>query len=115
VRRADLAALTILAASAAGCAAQAESTRPLPAWFVTRSAELANEGYPDLANVPDRIDANVSQPHWNQVQQELDAAHAELRANPRSQPAPAAAQQGDAAAEFDENAREAIESTRRQH
>lgn len=103
------------AAALTACAGAETSNRPLPAWFVERQAELNNEGYPDLANVPDRIDANTRQPYWDGVTAELDAAAAAMRANPRSgAPADAAAQAADAET-FDAEARQALEATRSQH
>jgi hypothetical protein len=98
----------LTAAILAGCA------QP-PAWFVERSAQLNREGYPRLANVPSRVDANVNQAHWDSVRNELDAASAELRASPRSEPPRSPDSQSAAADAFEQNARADIEATRLKH
>ncbi|MGE0830675.1 MAG: hypothetical protein AB7O04_15165 [Hyphomonadaceae bacterium] len=116
MRLSGLTALTIFAAAqAAGCAASAESARPLPDWFVEKREALEAEGYPELANVPDRVDANANQAHWDRVVRDLDRAGAQVQANPRSEPPPTEAEQAAQADAFDEAARGAIESTRSQH
>lgn len=107
------AALGILAAAATSCAAAPDSERPLPAWFVERQAELDAEGYPDLANVPERVDAEVDDAHWDDVTRELDRVASEMAANPRSEPAPSPEQTDAAAADFDARARDDLERTRR--
>jgi hypothetical protein len=107
-------ALGLLAAAlAAGCASSGREE--LPGWFVERSRELRREGYPRLANVPERVDANVNQAHWDQVREELDTAGAAIRASPRSEPPPPVDDQNAAADAFDENARAEIEATRLKH
>lgn len=115
MRVGSISALVLLAAGAAGCASAEDEGRPLPAWFVERQAALEAEGYPELANVPDRVDANTRQPYWDGVTAELDAARQEMAQNPRSERPASAEEQAGAAEQFDQGAREALESTRSQH
>ncbi|NWG54675.1 MAG: hypothetical protein HXY28_13235 [Hydrogenophilaceae bacterium] len=108
-------AAAALAAAAGACASNAETTRPLPAWFVEQQAALEKEGYPRLENVPDRVDATVDQGHWDAVTRELDAAAAEMLADPRSAPAVAGAAADADAAAFTEAARRELEATGAAH
>jgi hypothetical protein len=110
-------ALTLLAAAlAAGCASKSASqAQQPPAWFVQRAAELDRQGYPRLANVPDRVDANTNPAYWEGVRRDLDAERAALQASPRSQPPPPADAHAAAAAAFDQSARADIEATRLKH
>ncbi|MBI1188958.1 MAG: hypothetical protein GC206_16760 [Alphaproteobacteria bacterium] len=105
-------AAAVLAASAGACASTAESARPLPAWFVEQQAALEQEGYPRLENVPDRVDATVDDGHWDTVTRELDAAATDMMADPRSEPASAAAQEDAEAVQFSEQAMEELQTTR---
>jgi hypothetical protein len=107
-----LALPAIMLASAAGCASPQEAERPLPAWFVARKAELEREGYPKLENVPSRVDANVNQEHWDQVTRELEAARAEMQANPRSERPPTPTEDAAAVETFDEKARTDLDAAR---
>jgi hypothetical protein len=108
-------ALSVLAAIlAAGCASGGDGAEP-PAWFVERAAELNREGYPELANVPERVDANLDAAHWEEVRRELDAERAAMQQSPRSGPPPSPDAQAAAADAFDENARADIEATRLKH
>lgn len=97
----------------AGCAS-GDRAEP-PAWFKQREKELRREGYPRLANIPDRVDANVNQTHWDEVRTELDADAAAMRASPRSEAPPTADAQEQAATAFEEKARGDLEATRAQH
>ncbi|MGE0046177.1 MAG: hypothetical protein AB7J28_14055 [Hyphomonadaceae bacterium] len=109
-------ALVIFAAAAAGCVSAAEDEgRPLPEWFVQERAALDAEGYPDLANVPERVDANTRQPYWDGVTAELEAERRDMQASPRAEAPPTADEQAAAAETFDQGARDALETTRRQH
>ena len=102
-----LAVILALGAGASGCASTIP--RNAPAWYAQAVHNEAH-GYPDLRNVPRTYSANNDAAHWAAVQAEVVAAAAEMRANPRSEPAPA--QNPDA---FMDDARAAIDATRATH
>lgn len=110
-----IAAFAACAVTSCASGEEAADQRPLPAWFVEQRAALEAEGYPDLANVPDRVDANTRQPYWDGVTAELDSARRDLQTSPRAERPPTAEEQAAEAAAFDEGARNALETTRRQH
>jgi hypothetical protein len=97
-----------LALLAPGCASS-KPAEDAPAWYVDAMSDK-NSQYPSLRSVPATNDANNDPAHWNAVAEELQAAAAAMRANPRSEPANAS----DAAA-FAEEARRDIEATRDTH
>ena len=99
---------TMLGASAAlaGCvSAPAEA----PAWYAEQDA-AATQGYPDLHDVPRTSIANTNARHWSQVERDVVAAGAAMRASPRAQPAGPA--QPDT---FVEQARQELEESRASH
>lgn len=112
MRRIPTAILTMsvcaMALFAPGCASS-KPAENAPAWFVDAMNDK-NAPYPSLRSVPETNDANTDLAHWSAVAEELRAAAAAMRANPRSEPANA----NDAAA-FAEEARRDIEATRDTH
>lgn len=75
--------------TALGACASAQAAGDAPTWFAEREGAL-QEGFPSLQSVPRTHDANTDPAYWEDVQEDLVAAGAEVRANPRSQPATAA-------------------------
>ena len=63
-----------------GCASTPANT---PDWFRQREATIES-GYPDLHSVPHTVNLTLNPAHWAEVQADLDAAKAEVRADPRS-------------------------------
>src|SRR5690606_6996501 len=59
----------------------------VPAWFEQRNA-ANDESYPALRSVPRAIQANTDPQYWNEVERDLLAAAAEMKAHPRAEPAP---------------------------
>lgn len=82
-----------------------------PQWFTDRLAEEEG-GYPSLRDVPRTSVANTDQQHWSQLEQDLQAAGAELKSHPRAAPASEADVQP---SEFLEQAREDLEEARQAH
>lgn len=97
-----LAALTLGACASPGADA--------PAWYTQRTAEQDTD-YPSLRSVPRTHDANVSQSHWNAVEQETLAAAAQMRASPRA----TFGEPPQDPAVFIEEARQALEASRQSH
>jgi hypothetical protein len=80
-----------------------------PAWFQQRSA-ANDESYPALRSVPREIQANTDAQYWDEVERDVLAAAAEMKASPRAEPAPAEDPTG-----FVEEAQEVLEETRQTH
>lgn len=91
-----------------GACASAEPT-DAPEWY-REAARSSGDGYPSLAVTPHAPATVADQAHWAAVEADLLAAREEMRANPRSEPAPPQ----DPGVFLDE-AREDIEQTRDSH
>jgi hypothetical protein len=104
-----VAPVAALALSACAGAWGRDELARAPAWFKERQKELAGQGYPDLASVPQSTVSAAEAARWAATEQELRAAGAAIEASPRGQPAPPADDDADA---FDKAAREAIDSAR---
>lgn len=100
------ASVAMIALGLGGCVS---SSGQEPAWFAERVAEEGG-AYPDLREVPHGTIANTDQAHWGDVERELMAAAAEMRANPRAQ---YAAPEDPAA--FADQARRDLDAARRSH
>jgi len=116
VKRRIPAAMIAASACAAACAltacASAKAPEGAPAWYAATLAE-PDQPYPELRSVPQDVHVNTDQAHWDAVAADVIAAREEMRANPRSEPAPGpAAQEADA---FAGEARRDIEETRDTH
>ena len=103
-----LAAIVLLLGvlAAAGCSG---TPKDQPAWVTARLATVGNT-YPNLHDVPRTNNADTNAQHWAEVQADVTAAGAAMRADPRNQPAPPA----DANA-FINDAQSAIDQTRQSH
>ena len=86
--RAQLIAAALLGASALGACASSGAGEE-PAWFSEREASVPNT-FPSLRDVPRETNANTDAAYWARLQAELTDVRAEMRNNPRSQPATAA-------------------------
>lgn len=95
---------------AAGLGACASAPSNPPAWYTQRESTI-EQGYPSLRSVPRTNIADTDETHWAAVEADMLAAGAELRNNPRAQPAPAT----DDANAFIDDARQALEETRQSH
>ena len=116
--RRTLAAIRFLAApiglaamALAGCSST-EIPAEAPAWYA-ETLNAPKQDFPTLRDVPREVQANTDPQHWANVQAEMNAAVAAMRASPRSEPAPGTAAQDGSA--FADEAREDIEATRDQH
>ncbi len=99
----------MLGLSGCGAGLSARELAGTPGWFKARQKELAGQGYPDLASIPDPATAVEDGPRWREVEKELLTEGESIAASPRAQPAPA----GDpAAATFESEARGAVENAR---
>ena len=70
----------------AGCVAVvgcASTPADAPAWYRQRQATIESS-YPDLHSVPRTVNLTLDPAHWAEVQADLDAAKAAVRADPRS-------------------------------
>ena len=76
--------LLAAAVSVAGCAASVP--RNSPDWYRAAAHEHVS-GYPSLRDVPRTTAANTDAAYWARLRTDLTTASAEMRANPRSQPA----------------------------
>ena len=101
-------ALALGAAALGACASGPSGDQP--AWFTEREGSVART-FPSLQSVPRDNNANTDPAYWAEVQEELLAAGAQVRSNPRSQPATAE----DDPALFLEEARREIEQARLAH
>jgi len=81
-----------------------------PAWFGEREAALGDD-YPSLRDIPTGTIANVDQRYWASVEADVVAAGAAMKAHPRAAPPTGE----ETPAEFIEEAREDLESTRQAH
>lgn len=104
-----LIAAALFAASAVTACASPQ-TGEEPAWFAQREAATENT-YPSLQSVPRDTDANLDAAYWAQLQQDMVAAGAAVRSNPRAQPATAAEDPN----AFLEEARRELEQARLAH
>lgn len=102
-----LATAGISAFALAGCVGS--SGGQPPAWFAERVAEEEGD-YPSLREVPRTTIANTDQAHWAAAEQQMMQAAAELRSHPRAQPGPPTDPNV-----FLQEARSALEATRRSH
>lgn len=107
--RGQLITAALLGASILGACASSGSGEE-PAWFAEREAGL-QQSFPSLRDVPRTTSANTDAAYWAGVEQDLAAAGAEMRNNPRSQPATAA----DDPNIFLEEARRELERARLAH
>jgi hypothetical protein len=89
-----------------GCATAPANT---PDWYRQRERTIES-GYPDFHSVPNTVNLTTDPAHWAEVTADLDAAKAEVQADPRSVWTPP-----EDAAAFEADARAAIEATRRRH
>ena len=89
-----------------GCASTPTDT---PAWFRQRERTVES-GYPDLHSVPRTVNLTLDPAHWADVQADLNAAKAEVAADPRSVWTPP-----DDANVFLNDARAELERTRLAH
>jgi hypothetical protein len=72
----------VLSALATGCVSAPDGA---PAWYEQRAAESGG-GYPSLHEVPTHSIANTDPSHWAEVEADVVAAGAAMKANPRAQP-----------------------------
>lgn len=86
--RGHLIVAALVGASALGACASTGSSQE-PAWFSEREQSVPNT-FPSLRDVPSATNANTDAAYWARLQADLTAAGAEVRNNPRSQPATAA-------------------------
>ena len=63
-----------------GCASEPANT---PAWYRAREATIEH-GYPTFQSVPRTVNLTLDPAHWADVQADLDAAKAQVQADPRS-------------------------------
>ncbi len=101
----------LAAIALAGCASP-DVPADAPAWY-TETMSAPDQPFPALRDVPATTQANTDPAHWDAVRVEMNAAVAELRASPRSEPAPGTAAQDGSA--FADEAQRDIEATRDQH
>jgi hypothetical protein len=99
--------VAMLGLSACGAGLSAKELAATPGWFKARQKEIAGQGYPDLASIPDPAVATQDDARWRAVGDDLLEQADSLEASPRAQPAPA----GDAAT-FESEARRAVENAR---
>jgi hypothetical protein len=100
-------AASLVAASLAGCVSASPEG---PAWYQEQNASAPGT-FPNLRDVPRGTAANTDPAHWAALKADVLAAAAEMRANPRSQPASL----DQDAAEFVDAARRELEAARDAH
>lgn len=66
--------------AAVGCASTPAN---VPDWYRQRERTIESS-YPDFHSVPRTVNLTLDPAHWAEVQADLDAAKAEVRADPRS-------------------------------
>jgi hypothetical protein len=81
----------------------------VPDWYRQREHTIEN-GYPRFQDVPRTVNLTLNPAHWAEVQTDLDAAKAEVAADPRSVWTPA-----DDPTIFMNDARAELERTRLAH
>jgi hypothetical protein len=99
----------MLGLTACGTGLSAKELAATPGWFKARQKEIAGQGYPDLASIPDPAVAVQDEARWRAVGSELLEQGNSLEASPRAQPAPA---EDAAVATFESEARGAVENAR---
>jgi hypothetical protein len=99
----------MLGLSACGAGLSAKELAATPGWFKARQKEIAGQGYPDLASIPDPAVATQDDARWRAVGTDLLQQGDTLEASPRAQAAPA---EDAAAATFESEARGAVENAR---
>lgn len=106
---------SVLAAAAMLSACASSPEAETPAWFEQRQAELDAQGAPPLQGIPRGTIARTEPGYWNNLDQDLAAAEAAMKAHPRATP-PGDAAANAAAAEAEEAAaRAALEATASQY
>lgn len=99
----------LLGLSGCGAGLSARELAATPGWFKARQKELAGQGYPDLASIPDPAVAVQDDGRWRAVEKDLLAQGESIAASPRAQPAPA---ENAASATFESEARGAVDNAR---
>ena len=71
--------------SAVGACATSPDSRGGPAWLAQAAGEARDVDYPALSSLPDKTSMLRAPSGWNQLEAELAAVEARLKASPRSE------------------------------